>query len=310
VNPDDLQIRVRIDRPSDEEVAFVEDVAAGSGIAVVVPPVHFAIETEYAGQTREISRFSVYVERRIAIPEGVDPGLITTAVVVEPDGTIRHAPTVVEQVNGQYYAVVRSMTNSMYVLVGKPAAFADMANHWAEAAVSDMGARMIVNGTPDGRFEPERRITRAEFAAILVRGLGLKADDLAPSASFTDVSAGDWYIAAVRTASQYGLVQGYADGSFRPAERITREQAAVMLSRAMALTGLHARSAAGATADIPGAFTDANDVSVWAAAAMADSVDAGLITGRSGQRLAPNELLTRAETAVLVQRLLQRSGLI
>lgn len=71
-----------------------------------------------------------------------------------------------------------------------------------------------------------------------------------------------------------------------------------------------ARHAAGTTADILGAFADADDVAARAAAAMADSVDAGLITGRSGQKLAPNEPLTRAESAVLIQRLLRRSGLI
>src|SRR5690606_2596782 len=105
-----------------EEAVFVEDAAAGAGITVVVPPIHFTIEIEYAGQTMEVNRFSAYVERRIAIPDGTDPGRITTAVTVEPDGTLRPVPTKIERVDGKWYAVIRSMTNSLYALVGKTAA--------------------------------------------------------------------------------------------------------------------------------------------------------------------------------------------
>lgn len=306
-NPAQMTVRIKIGKPSKEEAVFVEDAAAGAGITVVVPPIHFTIEIEYAGQTMEVNRFSAYVERRIAIPDGTDPGRITTAVTVEPDGTLRPVPTKIERVDGKWYAVIRSMTNSLYALVGKTAAFADVENHWSKDVVNDMASRLVVNGRSNGHYEPDRPITRVEFAAILVRGLGLKADDR--PVTFTDVSAADWYYREVQTAYQYGIVQGYSDGTFRPMERITREQAAVMLSRAMALAEIQSPRTVSPLETLR-PFSDANEVSAWAIPAMADSVDAGLITGRSGQRLAPKEWLTRAETAVLVHRLLQRSGLI
>jgi len=304
---EEMTVRIGIAQSSEEEAVFVEDVAAGVGITVVVPPVHFSVEIEYAGRTVELNRFSAYVERRIAIPDGTDPGRITTAAVVEPDGTLRPVPTRIEFVDGKYYAVIRSMTNSLYALVGKTAAFADVENHWSKDVVNDMASRLVVNGRSNGHYEPDRPITRAEFAAVLVRGLGLKPDDR--PVTFTDVSAADWYYREVQTAYQYGIVQGYTDGTFRPMERITREQAVAMLSRATALAGITSRRT-DSPAEALRPFADADQVSAWAIPAMADGVDAGLITGRNGQRLAPKEWLTRAETAVLVHRLLQRSGLI
>jgi hypothetical protein len=100
------------------------------------------------------------------------------------------------------------------------------------------------------------------------------------------------------------------DGTFRSTERITCEQAMMVFSRAMALTGL--------MADIPTAnaeralvsFNDAADVLIWARSGVAATIKAGMVYGRDGGRIAPGDTISRAEVAVLVYRLLQKSGLI
>ena len=70
----------------------------------------------------------MYVERKLRLPEGVDPEQITTAVVIEPDGTFRPVPTKIRTEDGKTYAVIHSMTNSTYALIRHTAAFADMAD--------------------------------------------------------------------------------------------------------------------------------------------------------------------------------------
>ncbi|WP_039838076.1 S-layer homology domain-containing protein, partial [Paenibacillus sonchi] len=171
----------------------------------------------------------------------------------------------------------------------------------------DLGARLVVNGSGNGFFLPDRGITRAEFAAVLVRGLGLQAaSGTSPS---TDVSSSDWYSSAIQTASRHQLITGFEDGSFRPDDSITREQAMTMLAQAMQLTGL-ASEVSISPADLMKKFTDADQASAWALDSIAASLQAGLITGRSGTGLAPQSHVTRAEVAVLLQRLLQKSGLI
>lgn len=304
----DIKVRIEMAAPSSETLQLVEDAVSKHGLRSAVPPMMFSVTAVYGDQTVNVSKFDAYVERTIAIPEGGDPNRITTGVVIDPDGTIRHVPTRIVQTNGQYYAQISSLTNSVYSLVWNPREFADAANHWAKDAINDMGARMIVSGTGPDRFDPEQNITRAEFTAIIVRGLGLRLDS--GESLFTDVYGPDWFNSAIRTAYAYGLLNGFEDGTFRPNEKITREQAMSMVSKAMAVTELPGMESGQAEKEVLEAFSDANNISSWALAGVADSVSAGIFSGRSSDELAPQALITRAEAATAMQRLLQKSNLI
>ena len=92
-----------------------------------------------------------------------------------------------------------------------------------------MGSRMVVTGVGDNNYEPNRNITRAEFATIIVRALGLAPGT--GSSGFDDVSTAGWYCGYINTAVDYGIVTGYGDGTFGPNEPITREQAMTMIAR-------------------------------------------------------------------------------
>ncbi|MDG0810589.1 S-layer homology domain-containing protein [Cohnella rhizosphaerae] len=227
---------------------------------------------------------------------------------MEPDGSTRHVPTQVVVSGGKYYAKINSLTNSTYALVYHPLTFADVDRHWAKDAVNDLGARMVVSGYPDGRFNPDASVTRAEFAEIVVRGLGLKPAEQATA--FKDVAPTDWSGQAIQTAYAYGLIDGYEDGTFHPTDSITREQAVAILARAMQVTGLQKAQSSEATAPQLTSFTDATLISPWARSSIAAALQTGLMTGRSDTQLAPNASITRAEATVLVDRLLHTSGLI
>jgi hypothetical protein len=300
---EDIKVRIEIAAP-----AAAERAAAEISMALVAPPVQFTVTAVYGDRTVEVEKFGEYVERMIALPDGADPQRITTGVIIDPDGTVRHVPTQVVMVGGTYFARINSLTNSTYAVVWHPVAFRDMANHWAEDVVNDMGSRMVVSGDGSGTFDPDRNVTRAEFAAIMVRALGLGPER--GDSSFSDVAPSDWFAGAVRTAAAYGLVQGFEDGTFRPSEAVTREQAMVMMARAMAITNLKDKIAARKPEEVLSPFRDAADVSGWALTGVADSVTAGIAQGRSGAVLSPKALLTRAEAAALAARLLTRSGLI
>jgi len=122
--------------------------------------------------------------------------------------------------------------------------------------------------------------------------------------------SGTYYYDAVSTAHEYGIVSGYGNGDFGPDGKITREQAMSMIARAMKLTGLEA----GLTdSDVSGAlagFTDADSASAYAKTGISACVKAGIVSGRTGGLIAPKDNITRAEAAVMVRSLLQKSGLI
>ncbi|WP_378046558.1 S-layer homology domain-containing protein [Cohnella cellulosilytica] len=308
-NPElqDIKLRIEIAAPSAATVQMAESSAATKGLTIVAPPLDFSVKAVYDGITEEVASFNAYVRRTLAIPDGVDPNRITTGVVIDPDGTVRHVPTRVTRIDDAYYAIINSLTNSTYSVIWHPLEFEDAAQHWAKEAINDMGSRMVVNGIGDNLFGPDRSITRAEFAAILIRGLGLRPNSAA--GNFSDVKTTDWYSGAIGTAYAYGLLNGYEDGSFRPNESITREQAMRMLSQAIALTGLQT-GASGLNVEELQLFKDAGQVADWAVRGAADSVSAGLVSGRANGRLAPKASVTRAEVATMMQRLLQKSDLI
>lgn len=308
VKLEEIKVRIEIAEPADDPSAVLQSLGTNDAFAIVVPPLEFMVKATYGDKTVEVSRFSAYVERTIAIPEGVNPDKITTGVVVKADGTVRHVPTRIVTIDGKYYAKINSLTNSIYTVVWHPLAFQDVIGHWAEEAVNDMGSRMVIDGVGGESFAPDQPITRAEFAAIMVRGLGLALED--GTAPFADIKSGDWYAEAVRTAYEYGLLEGYEDGTFRPMERITREQAMVIIAKAMTLTGLTANVPPADAEKTLASFADAADVSEWARSGVAAGLKAGIVSGRDHDRIAPGDSISRAEVAALVRRLLQKSGLI
>jgi hypothetical protein len=269
---------------------------------LMVPPVAFTITATNNDKSVAVERFGSYVQRVIEIPDGTDPESITTAVVVGADGTQRHVPTEVYSENGKWYARINSMTNSTYALIQNSVSFTDTKSKWYDASATEMASREIISGIGKNMFAGERAITRAEFAAILIRALGLPTDSMAAEA-FKDVSVNQWYYGPVGTAYEYGLVAGKGEGQFDPTGNISRQEAMVMLQRASKLTDFIGKNS------ILSAFSDSGSVDEWALEAAKWNVGSGLIMGNKGQ-LRPRDNISRAETAAVILRLLQMAELI
>ncbi len=304
----DIIVLIEIASPTDRTATAVKSAARNGGFSLGAPAVDFNISCVHNGKTVDLSTFNTYVERTVAIPEGVDPAKITTGVVVNPDGTVRHVPTKVTQVDGRYHAVIKSLTNSTYAIIWHPVKFSDMGSNWAKASVNDMGSRMVIEGVGNNKYAPNRFITRAEFAAIVVRALGLPPGT--GSNDFRDVGSSKWYCGYIKTASAYGIIQGYNTTAFGPDDRVTREQAMTMIARAMKITGLKPEMKDSEINPLLSRYSDGTAVSDFARTSIAACLKTGIITGRSSSAIAPKDFITRAEVAVIVQRLLQKSGLI
>lgn len=305
----DIKVSITIAAPPQDTVRIVEDTANKNNYQVVVKPVEFNITCTSGSKTVDVSKFNGYVERMVAIPDGVDPSKITTGIVLNADGTFSHVPTTIVVIDGKYYAKISSLTNSTYSVIWNPKTFKDVENHWAKAAVNDMGSRLVISGVGDSKFEPNRAVTRAEFAAIVVKSLGLMRPGTGKN-TFKDVTKDAWYYDAVSIASQYGIISGYGSGKFGPNDRITREQAMTMIARAMKITGLKVDLTAGEAGKLIAGFGDEDESAAYAVSSIAVCVKTGIVSGRNGNMIAPKDNITRAEVAVIVRSLLQKSGLI
>ena len=169
---------------------------------------------------------------------------------------------------------------------------------WAEDAIYELAAKGIILGTGTDTFAPGANITRADFTILLVRAFGLTGDG--ETDTFTDVSADAYYARELAIAKSTGLVNGMADGSFNPTGEISREDMMVIATRALWAAG---KKLAGSAADLV-QFADAGLVSGYAADSVGILVNNQIITGANG-RINPKAKATRAETAVMLQRILE-----
>jgi hypothetical protein len=115
----------------------------------------------------------------------------------------------------------------------KTKTFPDVENGaWYAEAVNSLASGGILLGFPDGAFYPEASITRAEFAAIVVR-IEANSPAAASSNKFADVPKSHWAYDYINTAADKGWIIGYEDGSYRPDRHITRAEAVALLNRVL-----------------------------------------------------------------------------
>lgn len=261
---------------------------------VISSPIEFMITVN----GKELSDFGgIYVNRTFSLGATADPNKIT-AVWFDSNNRMHFVPAVITTNNGSSDITIRSPHNSIYTVLQSDKSFTDMQGHWAKADVELLANKRIVNGTTDQLFTPDANITRAEFAALLVRSLGLaegKAD------GFRDVQSGDWFAADVGTAYKAGLITGYEDGTFKPNENITREQMVTMLVRALKVGGKEVKL----DKAVLEAFADRASIGEWSKDAAAQALSAGIIQGMSSKEFAPQEKATRAQAATTLKRMLQ-----
>ncbi|ANE46231.1 metallophosphoesterase [Paenibacillus swuensis] len=178
---------------------------------------------------------------------------------------------------------------SKYGVVEYAAEYADLpSDHWGGHAVAIMSSKHIAKGVGSDQFAPKRKTTRAEFAALVVRMLGIKADS---ALSFTDVPGNVWYADEVKAAAHAGIVTGTGVNQFSPDAFLTRQEMALMLIKAYEYA---------ATVKVsPSAKSEFNDISqtpAWAKEAIAATKELNLLQGQGNNNFNPQGTATRAES--------------
>ena len=177
------------------------------------------------------------------------------------------------------------------------AAFSDVTDDaWYASAVAEVSAAGIMNGTTADTFSPDEQVTRGMVATVLWRLAGSPAPTAA--SGFSDVEDWYYYADAVAWAQETGVAAGLGDGTFGGGGIVTREQMAVFLYRYSQYAG---HELANGVLDIYG---DVDSVHDWALEGMAHAVGSGLITGTGEGTLDPAGPATRAQLAVILQRLM------
>lgn len=171
----------------------------------------------------------------------------------------------------------------------------DISTSYAREAISRLHASGIMQGTTATAFSPKRPVTRAEFITVLIRAFGITPTTSAISA-YTDVPRSTWYYGAIQAATELGLTNGLGNGTFRPDQALTRQEAAVWLGKTL-------KQAIPAASSLS-TYRDNSSIAAWASPYVTAISALGLMQGSEGL-FHPAQSITRQETAVIFDRLLE-----
>lgn len=174
--------------------------------------------------------------------------------------------------------------------------FDDISQSYAKEQILDLYSRNGIEGTAPRTFEPDKPITRAEFITLLDRALRLQPVDSAVPA-FTDVPKGTWFYGWIQAGVELGIADGISSEHFAPNERMTRQEAAALLVKA-----LKQSSAMNAGSSVSTPFADSLQTAGWAVPYINQIYQMGLMEGDQ-QGFRPNDSMTRQETAVVMDKL-------
>lgn len=164
---------------------------------------------------------------------------------------------------------------------------------WAKPAIEQLYIKGIIKGRSADEFAPAENVTRAEFVKMILGVFGIEANG--NSAGFEDVTSGDWYAPYVNTAYELGIVTGVSDTYFGANEKITRQDAAVIIQRACKNAEKSLEKVNEAAV-----FDDAEDISEYAVEAINELTEADILHG-SDNKFNPRNNCTRAEAAVMLK---------
>jgi len=178
----------------------------------------------------------------------------------------------------------------------KPTSFSDIQSHWAESYITELIDQKIINGYEDNTIRPNGEITRAEATKIIVTAIGDSASD---TISYSFADNGDipeWASGYVQTAVDKGIMTGYEDNTFKPNQRVSRKELAVMTMKAFGF-GEDKYKALD--------FADGNEIASWAYGYIAKAVSLSIITGYEDNTFKADNPVTRAEACAIISKCLK-----
>lgn len=313
------------------------------------PQERYPASPEMAALTPKSKQLASYVAEALSERAGTyNRGIVPSAVYVVRNGTM---PSILVETaflsNPVEAAKLADESFRRNVALGiaegifrfLPPVFSDISGHWAKDAILRMNEKGIVEGN-NGRFDPDRKLSRAEFLAMadrLFRFSGLveskhpehekkatvsedvyAADPGGPAAEkdpsqpdessgrYSDLSPDHWGYSVMMNAVEAGIVNGYPDGTLRPDEPVTRAEMAVLFDRIWSSTSRQRGEQLPLAAALqPAAFADVPD-NEWYTGSVYRLVRANLIYGTGNNRFEPARPMTRAEAAVMFDRFYSR----
>ena len=285
----------------------------------------FQLTWKEASNEAEIKTFSIgnytgVIDGRnitLNVPYGTDLTNMVATFTTSIGATIEvnDSVGVVEMVSGstsvnytnpvKLYVLSESKKNRVEytVTVDEGLSFSDVnSGDWFYDNVMDAANNGYVSGYPDGTFKPNGSTTRAEFASMIAKAMGYESEPSDSDTMFPDVPNDFWAKAAINFCAQNGIIEGYDDGTFKPNQTITRQEAAAILNNAFDLAEKYGIS--------DEQFPDDGKIANWASDHVYAAKASGLMNGdKDTGNFRPTDTIKRCEAASILMNA-NRAGLI
>ncbi|TVX89463.1 Ig-like domain-containing protein [Paenibacillus agilis] len=229
----------------------------------------------------------------------------TIAVMLDSQAVrLGYMPTQIKSEQGSHVLQSQAPSNERIAVVNSTRAFSDTAGHWAAGDINALAGRFIADAATGDQFQPDRNVTRGEFAVMIARGLGLKGDSNQVS-RFKDVSMGNTDAPYIGAAVKAGIILGYEDRTFKPNDPITREHMSMMMIRAMKTAG-YTQQLSKSVDSYFTRFSDRGQFASKSKATVAQALEAGIIQGMSQNTFGVRTKATRAQATSMIRRMLEK----
>ncbi len=302
--PEDIKINVIVSEPDPSVTQMAKTAAQAAGLDMVVTPVSFQIEVTVGNETYSITRFGSYVTKIIPLGNNIDPSK-SVGGVINPDGTFTPVPTQFTNINGVFSALMLRNGNSLYTVVKNNQTLNGPNEHWAWQDYSLLATKLIIQVENNELFVPDKPVTRQEFVILISRALGLVF--YPEGAVYSDIGINSPSAGYIGAATDAGIITGYGDGTFKPDKPLTREEATVIIIRALKYAGIDTYIEDKDKSSYLACFQDRSNISVWAEKEVAVAVRETIVKGYTNGYFAPIKICTFAEAIVMVRRMMERA---
>lgn len=296
------------DKSDDKDIqrAFADSLPKADVMGAIVD-FHLEVADSKTGLSiGTVEQFNKKLTRVIPMPKSMNsmPGQWGAFRNNESTNKFEFVPARAVQVDGVWYVMIHSDTNSVYAVARNPVNFDDMSEHWGKPHIELAAAKGLIEGVGGDRFDPNQSITRAEFTAMLIRvlGYGRSTDTSSP---YRDVQTGSWYFDIVVQATELGLLDFAGGSSFKPDQTLTREEMASMLAALIALEELPMSKEA---VSLDG-YKDVGNIDSAYLEDVQTIVTLNIMTGIGSDVFSPTGESTRAQAGVVLVRTLTALGM-
>ncbi|MFE8697851.1 S-layer homology domain-containing protein [Cytobacillus sp. FJAT-53684] len=241
-----------------------------------------------------------YIPTKIAIPSSIQARDITAIIQKGPDGSWTTIPWTMDIQGTNAFINAQVTGEGSISFIQNKQTFADVKdNYWGKQSISDAAAKLFVLGKGNKQFDPENKVTRAEYPTILLRVAGLMNKDA--ESNFSDVGEDAWFNRSVAIASEMGIVNGVSPTSYSPQATLSRIEGMTMVGRLFSTLELGEDLDDKEVDKILKSFKDEKSIPDWARKATALTIKQGIIVGENGKINSQNPL-TRAQAAAIAIR--------